>query len=110
MKLDPKAIQNLDNETMGWKSKTSNEKRFKHNQLPLGSSITSLPGTRPIPDPKYPNYCISCMCLEEIRDSLNSTMSPSDKRVAIDDALIVSSIDNVFVKAPRCVMMKRRVA
>jgi hypothetical protein len=26
-------------------------------------------------------------------------MSPSDKRVAVDDALIVSSIDNVFVDA-----------
>jgi hypothetical protein len=60
MNLDPKLLQHLRHETMRRQTKSGNKKCLKHNQFTLGSGISSAPGTRPTPPPKYPNCCISC--------------------------------------------------
>jgi hypothetical protein len=57
-------------------TKASGEKSLKNDQLAFWLGDLLRPGTRPTPLPKYPSYCISCTWTEEIRDTLNSTVSP----------------------------------
>jgi hypothetical protein len=59
---------------------------------PSGSGISSAPGTRPTPFPKYPNCCISCTRTEEILETLNSTVWPGCNSTAAT-SLKVSSDD-----------------
>jgi hypothetical protein len=59
---------------------------------PSCSGISSAPGTRPTPFPKYPNYCISCTRTEEILETPNSTVWPGCNSTAAK-SLKVSSDD-----------------
>jgi hypothetical protein len=59
---------------------------------PLCSGISSAPGTRPTPSPKYPSCCISYTRTEEILEVPNSTVWPGcdsiaakSLRVSLDD-------------------------
>jgi hypothetical protein len=54
----------------------------KTTNSPSGSGTSSAPGTRPTPPPKYPNHCISCMRTNDIRETLNSTVSPGRNSAA----------------------------
>jgi hypothetical protein len=49
---------------------------------PSGSGTSSAPGTRPTPPPKYPNCCISCTRTDDIRETLNSAVSPGHNSAA----------------------------
>jgi hypothetical protein len=64
----------------------------KTTNSPSGSGISSAPGTRPTPSPKYPSYCISCTRTEEILEVPNSTVWPGCNSVATK-SLKVSSDD-----------------
>jgi hypothetical protein len=71
----------------------------KTTNSPSGSGTSSAPGTRPTPPPKYPNCCISCTRTDDIRETPNSTVSPSRNSVAAtvlevssDDASVVGVV------------------
>jgi hypothetical protein len=71
----------------------------KTTNSPSGSGTSSAPGTRPTPPPKYPNYCISCTWTDDIRETPNSTISPSRNsaaatvpEVSSDDASVVGVV------------------
>jgi hypothetical protein len=74
--LDLESPQDLRHESMRRQTKANGEKSLKTTNSPSGSGTSSTPGTRPTPLPKYPSCCISCTRTEEIRDTLNSTVSP----------------------------------
>jgi hypothetical protein len=54
----------------------------KTTNSPSGLGTSSAPGTRPTPPPKYPNRCISCTRTNDIRKTLNSTVSPGRNSAA----------------------------
>jgi hypothetical protein len=90
--LHVKPPQNLRHETMRRETKAGNENASNTTNLPSGSGISSAPGTRPTPSPKYPSCCISCTRTEEILEVPNSTVWPGCNSVATK-SLKVSSDD-----------------
>ena len=82
MNLDFELLQNLRHKMMHGQTKAGDEKCLKNNQFALGLGTFSAPGTRPTPPPKYPNRCISCTRTNDIRETPNSTVSPSRNSAA----------------------------
>ena len=76
MDLDLKSSQDLRHKAMCRQAKASGEKSLENDQLDLGLGNLLRPRTCPTLLPKYLNCCISCTRTEEIRETLNSTVSP----------------------------------
>jgi hypothetical protein len=68
------------------------KKVSKTTNSPSGSGTSSAPRTRATPPPKYPSCCMSCTRAEDIRDALNSTVSPGRNSSAA--TLLSVSSDN----------------
>jgi hypothetical protein len=62
---------------------------------PSGSGISSTPGTRPTPSPKYPNYCMSCTRTKEILETPNSTVWPGCNSTAAKSLKVSSDDESV---------------
>jgi hypothetical protein len=77
--LDVESTQNFSHKSM-------------RGQTKAGSGASSVPGTRATPPPKYPSCCMSCTWTEDIRDTLNSTVSPA-RNSSVATLLSVSSDD-----------------
>jgi hypothetical protein len=61
---------------MHQKAKAGDKKCLKTTNSLSGSGISSAPGTRPTPSPKYPSRSISITRTEEILEVPNSTVWP----------------------------------
>jgi hypothetical protein len=62
---------------------------------PSGSRISSAPGTRPTPFPKYPNCYISFTRTEEILETPNSTVWPGCNSTAAKSLKVSSDDESV---------------
>jgi hypothetical protein len=74
---------------------------------PSGSGISSAPGTRPTPSPKYPSHCIFSTWTEEILEVPNSTvwlvcnsntaksLNVSSDDETVDDALAADEEEDI---------------
>jgi hypothetical protein len=82
MNLDFELLQNFRHKTMRRQTKAGDENASKTTNSPSGSGTSFAPGTCPTPPPKYPNRCISCTRTNDIRETLNSTISPGRNSAA----------------------------
>ena len=90
--LDFEFLQNLRHKTMSRQTKAGGENASKTTNSHSGSGTSFAPGMHPTPPPKYPNCCISCTRTDDIRETLNSTVSPG-RNSAAAIVLEVSSDD-----------------
>jgi hypothetical protein len=84
---------------MSRQTKAGGENASKTTNSHSGSGTSFAPGMHPTPPPKYPNCCISCTRTDDIRETLNSTVSPGCNsatatvlEVSSDDASVVDVV------------------